>query len=85
MRMTFSVDGRTVEKARRVAGAGGTTLNRMVRNDLERLAGQDEAERHAAEFRRPSRLGNPDPSWTFSRDAIDERGRDRPPPTDVDP
>jgi hypothetical protein len=52
MNITLSVDEQTVEKARRVAQAMHKSLNQLVREYLEHLAGQDQAERDADEFRR---------------------------------
>jgi hypothetical protein len=73
MNITVSVDEQTVEKARRVAQAMHKSLNQLVREYLEQLAGQDQAERNAEEFRRLSGQGEPDPDWKFSRDEIYDR------------
>ena len=47
MNITLSVDEQTVEKARRVAQAMHKSLNQVIREYLEQLAGQDQAERDA--------------------------------------
>jgi hypothetical protein len=73
MNITLSVDEQTVEKARRVAQAMHKSLNQLVREYLEQLAGQDQAERDAEEFRRLSGQGEPDPDWKFNRDEIYDR------------
>jgi Family of unknown function (DUF6364) len=73
MNLTLSVDEQTVEKARRVAKAMHKSLNQLVREYLEQLAGQDQAERDAEEFRRLSGQGKPDPDWKFNRDEIYDR------------
>jgi hypothetical protein len=73
MNITLSVDEQTVAKARRVAQAMHKSLNQLVREYLEQLAGQDQAERDAEEFRRLSGQGNPDPDWKFNRDEIYDR------------
>jgi hypothetical protein len=73
MNITLSVDEQTVEKARRVAQAMHKSLNQVIREYLEQLAGQDQAERDAEEFRRLSGQGKPDPDWKFNRDEIYDR------------
>jgi DNA-binding protein Fis len=45
MNITLSVEAQTVEKARRVAQAMRKSLNQVIREYLEQLAGQDQAER----------------------------------------
>lgn len=73
MNITLSVDAQTVEKARRVAQAMHKSLNQVIREYLEQLAGEDQIERDVAEFRRLSGLGKPDRDWKFSRDEIYDR------------
>lgn len=73
MNLTLSVDAQTVEKARRVAQAMHKSLNQVVREYLEQLAGQDQRERDAEEFRQLSGRGRPDPDWKFDRDEIHAR------------
>ena len=73
MNLTLSVDEQTVAKARRVAEAMHKSLNQVIREYLEQLAGQDQAERDAEEFRRLSGQGRPDPDWKFNRDEIYDR------------
>jgi hypothetical protein len=73
MNITLSVDEQTVTKARRVAQAMHKSLNQVIREYLEQLAGEDQAERDAEEFRRLSGQGKPDADWKFNRDEIYDR------------
>jgi replicative DNA helicase len=72
MNITLSVDEKLVMKARRRAEALGKSLNQMVRDYLQTMAGDDDAEQDIAEFRRLSGKGNPR-GWKFNRDEIHER------------
>jgi hypothetical protein len=49
------------------------SLDQVIREYLEQLAGQDQAERDAEEFRRLSGQGRPDSDWKFNRDEIHDR------------
>jgi hypothetical protein len=69
----LSVDEQTIEKACRVAQAMHKSLNQVIREYLEQLARQDQAERDAEEFRQLSSQGRPDPDWKFNRDEIYDR------------
>jgi hypothetical protein len=71
MNITLSVDDQTVEKARRVAKAMDKSLNQVVREYLEQLAGRDQVERDIAEFRALSPSGTR--SWKFNREEIYDR------------
>jgi hypothetical protein len=74
MNLTLSVDDEIVEAARRHAEALGTSVNQLVREFLERLAGKSDLETAAAEFREISR--NPQGNsrgWKFNREEIHER------------
>ena len=73
MNVTLSVDEQTVAKARRVAQAMRKSLNHVIREYLEQLAGEDQAERDAEEFRLLSGQGRPDHGWKLDRDAIYDR------------
>jgi hypothetical protein len=73
MNLTLSVDEQTGAKPRRVAQAMHKSLNQVIREYLEQLAGQDQVERDAEEFRRLSGQGRPDPDWKFNRDEIYDR------------
>jgi hypothetical protein len=71
MNITLSVDDQTVEKARQVAKAMNKSLNQLVREYLEQLAGRDQVERDIAEFRALSPSGTR--SWKFNREEIHDR------------
>ena len=75
MNITLSVDDRLVQRARRKAEAMGKTLDQLVREYFERLAGSDDnAERDVAELRRLSReSGGHSPRGRFNRDELHER------------
>ena len=74
MNLTLAVDDETVEKARRRAEALGSTLNNLVREYLEELAGQRDSQRDAAELVRLSRAaGGRSRGWKFNREEIHDR------------
>jgi len=70
--LTLSVDEQTVARARKTAQALGKSLNQLIRDYLQRLAGGDDAERSIAEFRKLSGQGH-SRGWRFNRDEIHER------------
>ncbi len=72
MNITLSVDEQTVERARKRAEALGKSLNQLIRDYLQTLAGNDDAERWIEEFRRLSGTGD-SKGWRFNRDEIHER------------
>ncbi len=72
MNITLSVDEKTVAQARKRAEAMGTSLNQMIRDYLQKLAGSDDPERSIEEFRRLSGTGDSQ-GWRFNRDEIHER------------
>jgi Family of unknown function (DUF6364) len=74
MNLTLSLDDRVVKRARRKAQAMGKSLNQVVREYVERLAGSDDAERDVAELRRLSRESRGRVrGWRFDRDELHER------------
>lgn len=74
MNLTFSVDEKIVERARHVARAMNKSLNQLVREYLERLAGQDDAKRDCDELRRlSSQSKGRSRGWRFNRDELHER------------
>jgi hypothetical protein len=74
MNITLSVDEKTAERARKVAQAMGTSLNQLVRDYMEQLAGQDDAAGTVAELRRLSmQSGGDSRGWRFDREALHER------------
>ena len=59
--LTLSVDEKTIDRAREAATAMGTSLNQLVRDHIERLAGADQraADHKAYEARAAAALGCP--------------------------
>jgi hypothetical protein len=74
MNLTLSVDDDVVQKARRRAASMGKSVNQLVREYLERLAGNPDREALVAEFRELSQkpLGD-SKGWKFNREEIHER------------
>ena len=72
MNVTLSIDEQLVAKARKKAAALGKSLNQLIRDYLQRLAGGDDPERSIEEFRRLSGRGH-SRGWRFNRDEIHER------------
>ena len=72
MNMTLSIDQRTLAKARKRAQAMGKSVNQLVRDYLERLAGEDDANAWIEEFAELSGKGH-SKGWRFNRDEIYER------------
>jgi hypothetical protein len=63
-----------VAEARRRAEILGTSVNQLVRDYLESLAGRTGPERDAGEFERLSRESRGDSrGWKFNRDEVHER------------
>jgi Family of unknown function (DUF6364) len=72
MNVTLSIDEQLVARARKKADALGKSLNQLIRDYLQRLAGGDDPERSIEEFRRLSGRGHSH-GWRFNRDEIHER------------
>ena len=74
MNLTLSIDDAIISEARRRADALGTSVNQLVREFLEQLAGKTDSNTDAAEFERLSRnaAGNSG-GWKFSREELHER------------
>jgi len=72
MNLTLSVDQQTVLRARRKAQVLGKSLNQLIREYLQRLAGEDNAEASIAEFKRLCGTGN-SRGWRFNREELHER------------
>ncbi|HEY4979970.1 MAG TPA: DUF6364 family protein [Candidatus Acidoferrum sp.] len=68
----MSIDERTVERARKRAEAVGKSLNQLIRDYLQKLAGEDDPERSIEEFEQLSGTGNSH-GWRFNRDEVHER------------
>ena len=72
MNLTLSIDEQLVARARKKAEALGKSLNQMIRDYLQTVAGGDDAERSIEEFKRLSGQGD-SRGWRFNRDEIHER------------
>lgn len=70
--ITLSIDDQLVARARKKAEAMGKSLNQLIRDHLQTIAGGNDAERSIDEFRRLSGTGN-SRGWRFNRDEIHER------------
>ena len=74
MNVTLSVDDEVVALARRRAESMGTSVNQLVREYLERLAGKSGAASDAAEFERLSKASRGDSrGWKFNREELHRR------------
>jgi hypothetical protein len=72
MNVTLSIDEQLVARARKKADALGKSLNQLIRDYLQKLAGGDDPERSLEEFKRLSGRGN-SRGWRFNRDEIHDR------------
>jgi len=72
MNVTLSVDEKVIAGARLRAEALGKSLNQLIRDYLQTLAGEGDVERDMEEFRRLSGKGN-SRGWKFNRDEAYER------------
>ena len=72
MNVTLSIDEQTVARARKKADALGKSLNQLIRDYLQKLAGEDDPERSIREFKQLSGKGNSQ-GWRFNRDELHER------------
>src|SRR5438477_9987391 len=70
--VTLSIDEQLVTRARKKADALGKSLNQLIRDYLQRLAGGDDPERSIEEFKRLSGRGH-SRGWRFNRNQIHER------------
>ena len=74
MNITLAVNDEVVTAARRRAEVLGTSVNQLVREYLEQLAGKTDPKKDAEEFVRLSRLSNGNSKgWKFNRDEAHER------------
>jgi antitoxin component of RelBE/YafQ-DinJ toxin-antitoxin module len=74
MNLTLSVDDEVVRKARQRAEQLGTSVNQLVREYLEQLAGKPDPVRDADEFERLSQLSQGDSrGWKFDREEAHKR------------
>jgi Family of unknown function (DUF6364) len=72
MSFILSLDDQLVSRARKKAQALGKSLNQLIRDYLQTVAGGDDAERSIEEFKRLSGCGN-SRGWRFKREEIHER------------
>ena len=72
MNITLSIDGQLVARARKKAEALGKSLNQLIRDYLQGVAGGDDAENSIEEFRHLSGQGH-SRGWRFNRDEVHER------------
>lgn len=74
MNLTLSVDEEVVKRARERARALGSSVNQLVREYLEQLAGKADPDADAEEFEKLSRLAKGNSrGWKFDREEIHER------------
>jgi hypothetical protein len=74
MNVTLSIDDEVIRLARHRAEVLGTSVNQLVREYLEQLAGRTDPNEDAAEFERLSRLAQGDSrGWKFDREQLHER------------
>lgn len=72
--VTPSVDDEVISRARVRAEALGTSVNQLVREYLEQLAGKADPNEDADEFERLSKLAHGDSrGWRFNREELHER------------
>jgi hypothetical protein len=67
--LTLSVDEHATERARLAAQQMGTTLNQLLREQKERLAGSDQRVREAQAYLATSGQGNSG-GWKFDRNEL---------------
>ena len=74
MNLTLSVEDSVVLKARRRAESMGTSVNQLVRDFLEQLAGNTDAAADADEFERLSLASKGNSrGWKFNREELHQR------------
>jgi hypothetical protein len=67
--LTLSVDEHSTERARLAAQHMGTTLNQLLREQIERLAGSDQRVREAQAYLATSGQGSSG-GWKFDRNEL---------------
>lgn len=70
--ITLSIEEQLVARARKKAEALGKSLNQVIRDYLQGLAGGDDPQRSIEEFKQLSGRGN-SRGWRFDRDELHER------------
>lgn len=80
MNITLYVDDRVVEQARKAAQAMGKSLDQIVLDYLDQLAGQAQREAVVEEVKAISMKGRgPSAGWRFDRDEVHAERLDRRP------
>lgn len=72
MKVTLSIDEQLLARARKKADSLGKSLDQLIHEYLQTLAGGEDSERSMGELRRLSGLGH-SRSWRFNRNEIHER------------
>ena len=72
MKVRLAMDDRRVARARARADALGKSLNRLIRDYLQKLAGEDDPAATIEEFRWLSGKGH-SRGWQFNRDELYKR------------
>ena len=69
--LTLSIDEQTLRRARRAAAALGKSLNQLIREHLQELAGKSDREAVLEELRelRKEHMGDSS-GWRFDRDEL---------------
>lgn len=70
--VTLSIHDQLIARARRRAEVLGKSLNQLIRDYLQTVAGVDDPERSIAKFKRLSGRGRSH-GWRFNRDEIHSR------------
>ncbi|CAN5877523.1 hypothetical protein BH20PSE1_BH20PSE1_00680 [soil metagenome] len=74
MNITLSIDEKVAEEARKVAQAMGKSLNQLVRDYLEQLTRQSDAQEEMEELRRLSQESEGHSrGWRFDREELHGR------------
>ena len=74
MNVTLSIEDEVIQRARAKAEAMGTSVNQLIRDYLQQLAGKSDAAADADEFARLSHLAHGDSrGWKFDREEVHQR------------
>jgi len=74
MNLTLSVDKQILNRARKVAHAQGKSVNQLVRDYLQQITAQGDAQRDIEELRELTAQGRGrSAGWRFNREEIHER------------
>jgi hypothetical protein len=72
--VTLSIDDEVIQRARAKAEKMGTSVNQLIRDYLQQLAGESDAAADAEEFARLSYLTCGDSQgWKFNREEVHQR------------